>query len=87
MEHDVLEKRIEGDVLDLIGDQQLFSDRNENAVEFQSHRVLELEPARSFLELNFFIVREIDGDRLGARIGFARRIDDIVRVEVGVRPR
>ena len=56
----------------------------QNAVELRAHRVLELQPARALLELHLFVVRQIDGDRLGAGVGLARDVDDVVRIQVGV---
>ena len=82
VEHDVGEERVEVDELALIfGDNEL-ADGNEDLVELRPHGILELKPARAFLELHFLVVRQVDRDRLRARIGVAGVVDHVIGVQV-----
>ena len=70
----------------VLGD-QLVGDGHENLVELRPHRVLELQPAGALLELHLLVVGQVDGDGLGAGVGLAGVVHDVVGVEVGVAAR
>ena len=63
------------------------TDRHEDLVELGAHRVLELQPAGAFLQLDLFVVGQVDRNRFGAGIAVARVIDHVVGVQIGVAAR
>jgi len=86
VEHGVLEKGVEGDVLALVLGDELPGDGHQDLVELGAHGVLELQAPGTLLQLHPLVVGQVDGDGLGAGVGVARVVDRVVGVELGVRP-
>ena len=87
VEHGVAKEGVKRDMLTLIFRNEHFGNRNEDLVEFGLHRVLQLQASRAFGQLNLFVVGQVDGDRLRARIRIASVINGIVGVQIRVRTR
>ena len=83
VEHHVFEERIEGHVLHLIVHDQLVRDRRHDPIELEAHRVLELQPSGALLELDFLVVRQIDGDRLRTGVRLTRGVHEVIGIEIG----
>ena len=85
VEHRVLEKGVERDVVALVrGDQQL---RNgyQDLVELGTHRIFELKSPRSFGELHRLVVGQVDRNRLATGVAVAGVVHDVVGAEICVR--
>ena len=87
VEHRVAEEGIECDVPTLILRYQHVGDGHEDAVELGLHGVLQLQTPRAFLQLDRFVIGEIDGDSLGSGVRFTSVVDGVVRVQLGVGAR
>ncbi len=87
VEHRVLEEGVEGEILALIGSDEHFGDRHQDAVELGAHRILELEPPGALGELHLLVVGEVDGDGLGAGVGLSGVVEHVIGVEIGVGAR
>ena len=84
VEHDVGEEGVEVDVAALVLRDQLAGNGNQDLVELGPHRVLQLEPAGTLLELDLFVVGQVDRDGLRPGVGIAGVVDGVIGVEIGV---
>ena len=87
VEHRVREEGVESDHPALLRVDQKVRDWQEYVIELGAHRVLQLKATRPHRELDFLVVRQVDGYRLCARIAIAGVVQDVVRVQLGVSAR
>ncbi len=87
VKHRVRKKGIKRNVLTLRLVDQDVGDRHQDFFELGLHCILQLQAASPLLQLNLFIVWQVDGDGLGTCVAVAGRVNDVIGVQVGVGAR